>query len=164
MIQSYTQNPSFGDATTFQEELDSTILKVQKLEADLHYLNLILKEFDSQLEEKKSSQKQAPLTPNLSPKLSADSPVSSRASSAGYGTISTGSEGDSDDSDVVVALYDYDGLCGESSIAMIAGELFIIEGEDEDGWTKVRRKNITEEGYQGFVPTSYLTMAESSYK
>ena len=163
MIQSYTQNPSFGDATTFQEELDSTILKVQKLEADLHYLNLILKEFDSQLEEKKSSQKQAPLTPNLSPKLSADSPVSSRASSAGYGTISTGSEGDSDDSDVVVALYDYDGLCGESSIAMIAGELFIIEGEDEDGWTKVRRKNITEEGYQGFVPTSYLTIAESSY-
>ena len=164
MIQSYTQNPSFGDATTFQEELDSTILKVQKLEADLHYLNLILKEFDSQLEEKKSSQKQAPLTPNLSPKLSADSPVSSRASSAGYGTISTGSEGDSDDSDVVVALYDYDGQCGESSIAMIAGELFIIEGEDEDGWTKVRRKNITEERVQGFVPTSYLTMVESSYK
>ena len=164
MIQSYTQNPSFGDATTFQEELDSTILKVQKLEADLHYLNLILKEFDSQLEEKKSSQKQAPLTPNLSPKLSADSPVSSRASSAGYGTISTGSEGDSDDSDVVVALYDYDGLCGESTIAMIAGELFIIEGEDEDGWTKVRRKNITEDICQGFVPTCYLILVERSYE
>ena len=164
MIQSYTQNPSFGDATTFQEELDSTILKVQKLEADLHYLNLILKEFDSQLEEKKSSQKQAPLTPNLSPKLSADSPVSSRASSAGYGTISTSSEGDSDDSDIVIALYDYDGQCGESSIAMIAGELFIREGEDEDGWTKVRRKNITEGRVQGFVPSSYLKLVESSYE
>ena len=90
--------------------------------------------------------------------------MSIRASYAGYWTISTGSEGDSDDSDVVVALYDYDGLCGESSIAMIAGELFIIEGEDEDGWTKVRRKNITEGRVQGFVPSSYLKLVESSYE
>merc|ERR1711970_1187244 len=103
MIQSYTQNPSFGDATIFQEERDSTILKVQKLEADLHCLNLILKEFDNQLEEKKSSQKQAPMTLSLSPKTGVDSPVSSRASSAGYGTISTSSEGDSEDGDIVVA-------------------------------------------------------------
>ena len=125
---------------------------------------MVLKELDYQLEEKKSSKKQASHPPSPCPKISADSLVSSRASSAGYGTISTGSEGDSDDSDVVVALYDYDGLCGESSIAMIAGELFIIEGEDEDGWTKVRRKNITEGRVQGFVPSSYLKLVESSYE
>ena len=164
MIESYTQNPSFGDAKTFQEELDSSILEVQKLEADFHSLNLVKKELDYQLEEKKSSQKQATLRPILNPKLSADSPVSSRASSAGYGTISSGSEGESDDSDIVIALYDYDGQCGESSIAMIAGELFIREGEDEDGWTKVRRKNITEGRVQGFVPSSYLKLVESSYE
>ena len=124
-----------------------------------NYLNL--KELENQLEEKKSNQKQAPLPPSQSAKLSDDSPVSSRASSAGYGTISTGSEDDGDD--VVVALYDYDGQCGESSIAMIAGELFIREGEDEDGWTKVRRKNITENRCQGFVPTSYLSLVKSNH-
>merc|ERR1712013_971249 len=110
MIQSYTQIPTFGDAKTFQEELDSTILKVQKLEADLHSLNLIVKEFDNQLEERKSNQKQAPLP---GPKLS--------------------------------------------------GELFIREGEDEDGWTKVRRKNITENRCQGFVPSSYITLVKSNH-
>merc|ERR1712013_324531 len=163
MIQSYTQIPTFGDAKTFQEELDSTILKVQKLEADLHSLNLNLKDLENQLEEKKSNQKQTPLPPSPSSKPSADSPVSSRASSAGYGTISTGSEDDGDDVDVVVALYDYDGQCGESSIAMIAGELFTREGEDEDGWTKVRRKNIKDNRCQGFVPSSYITLVKSNH-
>ena len=160
MIQSYTQIPTFGDAKTFQEELDSTILKVQKLEADLHALNLVLKALDYQLKEKKSSQKQGQLSPSPVPKLLAESPNTSRASSAGYGTISNTSEDDGDDVDVVVALYDYDGQCGESSIAMIAGELFIREGEDEDGWTKVRRKNITENRCQGFVPSSYLSLVQ----
>ena len=163
MIESYTQNPSFGDPKTFQEELDSSILKVQKLEADLHALNLVLKALDYQLKEKKSSQKQGQLSPSPVPKLLTDSPNTSRASSAGYGTISNTSEDDGDDGHIVVALYDYDGQCGESSIAMIAGELFIREGEDEDGWTKVRRKNITENRCQGFVPTSYITLVKSNH-
>ena len=42
MIQSYTQNPTFGDPEKFQEELDSVILKVQYLESELHSQNLLL--------------------------------------------------------------------------------------------------------------------------
>ena len=56
----------------------------------------------------------------------------------------------------VVALYSYTGDCSESSIAMEAGEEFIVTEGDEGGWTKVRRKNINSEGGEGFVPTTYL--------
>ena len=42
MIQSYTQNPTFGDPKKFQEELDSVILKVQKLESELHSHGILL--------------------------------------------------------------------------------------------------------------------------
>jgi len=169
MIKSYTQNPSFGDVKTFQEELDSTILKVQKLEADLHSLNLALKALEHQLEEKKCIQKPVLVTPTPSPKLSVGS-----TSSAGYGTINSyrsssdiGSDDGSDGgssiniTDIVCALYSYDGQCGESSIAMIAGELFTRLGEDEDGWTKVRRRKNTGQRWEGFVPTSYLTVVKS---
>ena len=202
MIQSYTQHPSFGDVKTFQEELDSAILKVQKLEADLHSLNLALKELEYQLEEKQCIQKPVLLTPSPSHRLSVNSTEGSLASSAGYGTINSysssegcddggidGSDGGSDDGsyggsndgsddgsdgmdggsdggndiisiDIVYALYNYDGKCGESSIAMIAGELFTRVGEDEDGWTKVRRRKNTGQRWQGFVPTSYLAVVE----
>ena len=186
MIQSYTQHPSFGDVKTFQEELDSAILKVQKLEADLHSLNLALKELEYQLEEKQCIQKPVLLTPSPSHRLSVNSTEGSLASSAGYGTInsysssegcddggidcgddgSDGMDGGSDGGndiisiDIVYALYNYDGKCGESSIAMIAGELFTRVGEDEDGWTKVRRKKNTGQRWQGFVPTSYLAVVE----
>ena len=158
MIQSYTQNPSFGDATTFQEELDSSILKVQTLEAKLHSLNIVLKEIDYQLEQRKSSQKTSHPTPSLSPKLESASPEGSRASSAGYGTISSVG---SSDSDIVCALYDYAGKCGDSSIAMVAGELFTRTEGDEAGWTKVRRINSNKGGSEGFVPTSYLTLVKT---
>ena len=36
MVQSYTKTPRFGDPKKFQEELDATILKVQKLESELY--------------------------------------------------------------------------------------------------------------------------------
>ena len=57
-----------------------------------------------------------------------------------------------------MALYPYNGECGDSSIAMEAGEEFIVIEGDEDGWTKVRRKskNTNNADLEGFVPTAYL--------
>ena len=60
--------------------------------------------------------------------------------------------------ETVVALYAYNGDCSESSIAMEAGEEFIVTEGDEGGWTKVRRKNINSEEYEGYVPTAYLEL------
>ena len=151
MVQSYRQNPSFGDPKIFQEELESVILKVQKLEYELHSLNLELSDVNYQLGQKKCQQK----SPLIIQKQVSDSPEGSRSSWAGYGTISSSSNSDRDSDSLdssecenigtVVALYDYNGDCSESSIAMEAGEEFIVTEGDEGGWTKVRRKNINSE-------------------
>ena len=166
MIQSYTKNPTFGDPEKFQEELDSVILKVQYLESELHYQNLLLNDVLYQLEQKAGSQKSPMSSPQNIPKTILDSPEGSRTSSAGYGTISSSSNSDRDrdsfdireceNNNTAVALYSYNGDCSESSIAMEAGEEFIVTEGDEGGWTKVRRKNINTEDCQGFVPTTYL--------
>ena len=64
----------------------------------------------------------------------------------------------SDNIEQVMALYPYSGECGDTSIAMEAGEEFIAIEGDEDGWTKVRRKskNTNSQDLEGFVPTAYL--------
>ena len=154
MIQSYTQNPSFGDAKTFQEELDSTILKVQKLEAELHSYTLLHKELMYKLEQKQCSQRSA----LLSPAPSNASPHGSRSSSTGYGTMSDSDGEDTTEDTIVAAVYDYDGEGGDTTIPMVTGEEFIVTEEDEEGWTRVRRKNRTRQRCEGYVPTAYLRL------
>ena len=182
MVQSYTNNPKFGDAKKFQAELDSAIYHVQVLESDLHALNEQLKDVNHKLDEKAGkSQKpilQTPLTMNIRENSSQGSESQSQQSgSAGYGTISNCSSSDrgSDSLDTmgevtivkhddfsnevmprVVAIYSYNGDCSESSIAMEAGEEFIVTESDEGGWTKVLRKMKNGEDHEGYVPTAYL--------
>jgi hypothetical protein len=166
MIQSYTKNPTFGDPEKFQEELDSVILKVQYLESGLHSQNLLLNDVIYQLEQKAGSQKSPMSSPKTTHNIVLGSPEGSRTSSEGYGTISGSSNRDKDSDSLdssdcenintVVALYTYNGDCSESSIAMEAGEEFIVTESDEGGWTKVRRKNIKSAEDEGFVPTTYL--------
>jgi hypothetical protein len=165
MIQSYTQTPAFGDPKKFQAEIDSVILKVQKLESELHSHSILLDSVNYELEQKHGIHKSPLMAPQLVHEIELDSPEGRRSSSAGYGTISNYSNSDQDrdsleNSDInigtAVALYPYAGDCSESSIAMEAGEEFIVTEGDEGGWTKVRRKNINSEGFEGFVPTTYL--------
>ena len=57
----------------------------------------------------------------------------------------------------VMAVYDYDGACGESSMPIISGEYLVLLEHDMDGWTKVKRKFFSGEvASSGYVPTSYL--------
>ena len=182
MVQSYTNNPKFGDAKKFQAELDSAIYHVQVLESDLHALNEQLKDVNHKLDEKAGkSQKpilQTHLTMNIRENTSQGSESQSQQSgSAGYGTISncdsTSDRGSDslengeativkhdDFSDEVmprvVAIYSYNGDCSESSIAMEAGDEFIVTESDEGGWTKVLRKMKNGEDHEGYVPTAYL--------
>ena len=163
MIQSYTQNPSFGDPTLFQDELDSTILKVQKLEAVLHSHNLLLEEVNYKLEQKKLTQKCELLSGEKSAKLSSVSPDGSRSSCAGYGTMSTySSDSDSEgEQSVVAAMFDYGGEGGDTTIHMTAGEEFVVTDADQGGWTRVRRRNMDIQCGEGFVPTAYLRLADT---
>ena len=48
MVQSYTDNPKFGDAKNIQSELDSAIYNVQMFESDLQALNMELKDINEQ--------------------------------------------------------------------------------------------------------------------
>ena len=68
---------------------------------------------------------------------------------------------DNDDSHemTVMAVYDYDGACGESSIPITSGEYLVLVEDDIEGWTKVRRKFKSSDQThpsEGFVPTAYL--------
>ena len=55
MVQSYTDNPKFGDAKNFQSELDSAIYNVQMLESDLHALNIELKDINEKLDSQQTT-------------------------------------------------------------------------------------------------------------
>ena len=183
MVQSYTMNPKFGDAKNFQSELDSAIHHIQVLESDLHALNSELKDVNGKLEEKKGNSSHPAVSTHLTiPRIENSSAGSGsnsiQSGSAGYGTISNCSSSDrgSDSLDnselntglhedfrdesfaAVVAIYSYNGDCSESSIAMEAGEEFVVTEGDEEGWTKVRRKEVEENSVdcEGFVPTAYL--------
>lgn len=49
---------------------------------------------------------------------------------------------------------------------MVENELFdVIEYDQGDGWTRVRRKefNVDDEDFIGFVPTSYISINTDIY-
>eukprot|EP00092_Neocalanus_flemingeri_P058116 GFUD01069205.1.p1 GENE.GFUD01069205.1~~GFUD01069205.1.p1 ORF type:complete len:558 (+),score=166.38 GFUD01069205.1:488-2161(+) len=54
MIQTYTQNPKFGDAKQFQGELDAAAQKVQLLESELHAMQTELVDVNNTLENMKN--------------------------------------------------------------------------------------------------------------
>ena len=63
----------------------------------------------------------------------------------------------------VMAVYDYDGACGESSIPITSGEYLVLLEHDIDGWTKVKRKfhsGDPRRPSEGFVPTAYLQFVQ----
>ena len=174
MVQSYTNNPKFGDAKKLQCELDSAISHMKVLESDLNAFKTQLRDKNYKQKDNKGESPKSYLTTPLTIRKIENSPGGSRSNSiqSDYMTISNYSSSDRDSDslenselklgehedfiDTVVALYAYTGDCSESSIAMEAGEEFIVTEGDEGGWTKVRRKNINSEEYEGYVPTAYL--------
>merc|ERR1711902_106340 len=208
MVQSYTNNPKFGDASKFQSELDTAIYNVQVLESDLHAVNIQLKDLNNKLEDKKSETAYSPRyssigspnnsnsnnngSPGINTPITIQridySPMTRRSSSiqsgsVGYGTTSNCDSDSIENSDkgnigvdendfieddnidhdaedtTVMAVYDYDGACGESSIPISSGEYLVIQEQDIDGWTKVKRKFFSGDPRlpsEGFVPTAYL--------
>ena len=50
MIQTYRENPKFGDVKNFESELEDAVLRVQQLQASLHSLRSQLEEVNLTLE------------------------------------------------------------------------------------------------------------------
>jgi hypothetical protein len=151
MVQSYTDNPKFGDAKNFQSELESATYNVQILESDLHALNIKLKDINEKLDSQRNvlpniamSTPQSIIVPENSPNFISDSAVKDGE----LGAVGL------DDKETAIAVYPYNDDTIKNSITMEVGEEFIVTEVDDGGWTKVKRKtNVSEEGY---VPTAYL--------
>jgi len=93
MIQTYTQNPKFGDAKKFQGELDAAAHKVQLLESDLHAMQMELSDVNNTLENIKNH------SPALNQMRRDGSPPESQASSVLSAQISVSSTCDTNSLD-----------------------------------------------------------------
>ena len=49
LVQPFTSNPQFGDATKFKEEIEKITLQVQQLESDLYAVNTELSGVETRL-------------------------------------------------------------------------------------------------------------------
>lgn len=92
MIQTYTQNPKFGDAKQFQGELDAAAHKVQLLESELHAMQTELVDVNNTLENIKNQ------SPSINQIRREKSPSGSLASSLLSAQVSVSSTTDSLDS------------------------------------------------------------------
>ncbi|KAL3208344.1 hypothetical protein MRX96_039229 [Rhipicephalus microplus] len=172
---SYEQNAALGDPQTIQGEINDIGAKLEKLQTDLEkyqkrYRNsfsegsLSRSASESSVSNNHQNNNKGPPTPITAHNNTACRPES------GLGTSHTsipdddgdfeenGYEVDSFEAELLpalgraVAIYAFDAQ-SEGSIPMEEGEEFlVVEVDQGDGWTRVRRENLEE----GFVPTSYL--------
>ncbi|RLU21677.1 hypothetical protein DMN91_006053 [Ooceraea biroi] len=162
----YEQNPALGDPMSIEGQLNQSSNKLDKLGAELA-------KFQGYLDEAMragvslSSPSQAPRKPTSNG--SATRPLSSRRSSHSGGEESLSRS--ASDSSVCNAnanqpvhkksapgtpqpTHGSGSATSEGSIPMYDGEeLFMIELDQGDGWTRVRRMS---QPIEGFVPTSYI--------
>ncbi|XP_046986767.1 formin-binding protein 1-like isoform X4 [Schistocerca americana] len=166
----YEQNPALGDPMSIEGQLNESGHKLDKLRQELQKYQMYLEEANKPAvspsapsRRSKSHYNGAHLQQNHS---SSNSPESGLGTSHTSLPDSDNEHGDNDpapgdycDGDLLPAL----GVCralypfeatSEGSIPMHDGEeLFIIELDQGDGWTRVRRQK---DGEEGFVPTSYI--------
>ena len=133
MVQSYRDNPKFGDAKNFQSELDSAIYNVQMFESDLQALNMELKDINKKLDSHHTSSpniavstSQATSTPENSPGCNiSDNIIESEVKVEEHGAVVL------DDKYTAVALYPFEYYTIKNSITMKIGEEFIVTEVDD---------------------------------
>jgi hypothetical protein len=169
----YRQTPSLGDPATLDRQLEENAQKLDQLRQELAKYEGYLSDMD-----RNGNNMDSGSTPTPSPasmRHNVDAPASSaieppRTSSLGVSGGSGGSNrvkphvavteqdsfedefADMGDLGTCTALYAFDAT-NDSALSMAEGEkLTIVESDQGDGWTHVRRAN----GDAGFVPTAYL--------
>ena len=179
MIDTYTKNPSFGDASKFSGELSTTTQKLQAVESEILQLQQELKSVMNTLDDTTSrspslhrsnlTQSQLSISSNFSAnslnQYSDEKDMTRRISTASNNNdsitappppppppIVIQSNDDNTEEVEAVALYDFDDETGES-LSMSEGDKFVVMEQFEDGWARVRRIEDSEEG---FVPISYI--------
>jgi len=145
MVDTYSNNPSFGTTENIQKELDLATQNVQQLKPKLLVIDSQLTEVVERLNLKTAS---SPRYVNTKDQLQhSDFADTREVNSSPCETVSSKSRHKG------VAKYDFDGDSIENSITMKVGEEFCILEEDAEGWAKVLNENTDS---MGFVPSSYL--------
>ncbi|XP_046560841.1 formin-binding protein 1-like isoform X1 [Haliotis rubra] len=157
----YANNPALGDPSTLDKKIEENAQKIDDLRQDLHKFENYLGEADGKHRRHSTSNE------SLSPSVSDGSTPASQQQVSEPGTpnlqhnVYAPIDGDEEGEDefetfpiigTCRALYPFDGS-SEGSISMLENEEFnIIEADQGDGWTRVKRDDTSE----GFVPTSYI--------
>ncbi|XP_067662016.1 formin-binding protein 1-like [Haliotis asinina] len=157
----YANNPALGDPSTLDKKIEENAQKIDDLRQDLHKFENYLGEADGKHRRHSTSNE------SLSPSVSDGSTPASQQQVSEPGTpnlqhnVYAPIDGDEEGEDefetfpiigTCRALYPFDGS-SEGSISMMENEEFnIIEADQGDGWTRVKRDDTSE----GFVPTSYI--------
>lgn len=169
----YQQNTSLGNPATVEKQLEENGLKLDRLHQEIHKFETYLNDMErggnglgvqdstptpSPYPERHTMQ-QSSATVHTNASMSAGVTVRNveRTTAAGPADHNFQAQDSFEDEfgehvGTCVALYTYEAT-SDTALSMVAGEQFdIIERDQGDGWTHVRRTN----GETGFIPTSYI--------
>uniref|UniRef100_A0A8D9BX72 Formin-binding protein 1-like n=2 Tax=Cacopsylla melanoneura TaxID=428564 RepID=A0A8D9BX72_9HEMI len=162
----YEDNPNLGDPHLIEGQLSETDSRLEKLKIDLHKYQTYMEESDAN----------SPAGMRKNNTASSNPPPPSNTNSVNSNGVQNVQQQGMEEPDLpnsrtslpdsdppeyfdlpplgtAKALYPFE-ASSEGSIPMFDGEeLYIIELDQGDGWTRVRRQTDSEEG---FVPTSYI--------
>ncbi|ESP04508.1 hypothetical protein LOTGIDRAFT_136131, partial [Lottia gigantea] len=161
----YLNNPALGDPSTLDKKVEENAQKIDSLREELHKFEGYLNDSESRGNSKRNSTSDDSISMTAS-----ESSMIQRQDNSLPGTPQTQHnvanvyapvDGLSDDEEdefnypiegTCRALYKFEAV-NEGSIPMEENEeMYIIEKDQGDGWTRVRKNDNTE----GFVPTSYI--------
>ncbi|XP_013089865.1 formin-binding protein 1-like [Biomphalaria glabrata] len=158
----YASNPALGDPSTLDKKIEENSQKLDALRQELLKYEGYMKEVDGKSNRRHSASEDSH---SLSTSGSGDTPHIQQVSAPGtpqnqhnvYQPIDGDEDGEDDFDNFPVigrcrALYAFEAI-NEGSVHMYENEdMQILEQDQGDGWTRVRKADGTE----GFVPTSYI--------
>lgn len=181
MVDTYSKNPGFGDASKLTGELNTTNEKLNQLHGEEQHLQQELNRVTNNLEDKSPGLRRRSHDRSQISLNSSKSDMSDKKSHDSISHIDKEFD-DSDDEPqesgpapppppppppnmtitpapggktMAVAIYEFSGNEAEETLTIEEGEQLEIIEDDFDGWSKV--KKLTN-GEEGFVPSAYIEL------
>ncbi|XP_076436694.1 formin-binding protein 1-like [Babylonia areolata] len=156
----YTNNPAMGDPNSLDKKLEENAQKLDAIRQELHKFEGYLASCDGKKRRSSTSGDSVHSSDSGQQQQSVSAPGTppqSHENDDGEEFLDDFPDADLGDKEFVVigtcrALYPFEAM-NEESVSMGENEeMEILEGDQGDGWTRVRKSDGTE----GFVPSSYI--------
>ncbi|XP_067944722.1 cdc42-interacting protein 4 homolog isoform X2 [Watersipora subatra] len=170
----YRGNPKLGDANSVNSQLDDNKIKMDNLEAEMAkyegYLatasgsggtpNMVRRQSIGSHHSTHSADISTPINGNTPNNVSGQTPNSVSGQTPNRSTMVNSVDSFDDEFDdepsapigTATALYPFDATTEGALSMLLDEELSIVDKDNGDGWTKIRKPN----GDEGFVPTTYI--------